>query len=145
MGWGLWNSQFLVSLPYRCYILNLVKIGPAVLEIEEEEVNAPHTTDDDGHQPIKIGHLSDSGDLIMKVRACICISHQMTKSKTKVFQFDLNSTNTVKRLLNLTGLEFGAKAFTEFFIMSKTGFAKPLKKTIINGWFKLLSCSKNLW
>ena len=96
----------------------MVKIGPAVLEIEEE-VNAQRTTDDDGHQPIAIGHLSDSGDLIMKVRACICISHQMTKSKTKVFQFDLNSTNTVKRLLNLTGLEFGAEAFTEFFVMRK--------------------------
>ena len=30
--WGSWNLQFLVSLPYKCYIPNLVKIGPVVLE-----------------------------------------------------------------------------------------------------------------
>ena len=27
-----WNLQFLVYLPYRCYILNLIKFGPVVLE-----------------------------------------------------------------------------------------------------------------
>ena len=32
LGGGSWNLQFLVSLPYRCYIPNLVKIGPGVLE-----------------------------------------------------------------------------------------------------------------
>ena len=32
LGWGSWNLQFLVSLPYRCYIPSLVKIGPIVLE-----------------------------------------------------------------------------------------------------------------
>ena len=35
LGWGggrSCNSQFLVSLPYRCYIPNLVKVGPVVLE-----------------------------------------------------------------------------------------------------------------
>ena len=31
-GLGSWNLQFLVFLPYRWYILNLVKIGPVVLE-----------------------------------------------------------------------------------------------------------------
>ena len=31
-GGGSWNLQFLVSLPYRCYIPNLVKIGSVVLE-----------------------------------------------------------------------------------------------------------------
>ena len=31
-GWRSWNLQFLVSLPYRCYTPNLVKIGPVVLE-----------------------------------------------------------------------------------------------------------------
>ena len=31
-GWGSWNLQFLVSLPYRCYIPNLVRIGPVVSE-----------------------------------------------------------------------------------------------------------------
>ena len=36
---------------------NLVKIGP---------VNARSTTDNDGRQPIAIGHLSDSGDLKIK-------------------------------------------------------------------------------
>ena len=29
---GLWILQFLVSLPYKCNIPNLVKIGPVVLE-----------------------------------------------------------------------------------------------------------------
>ena len=29
---GSWNLQFLVSLPYRCYVPNLVKIGSVVLE-----------------------------------------------------------------------------------------------------------------
>ena len=56
---GSWNLQFLVFLPYRCYILNLVKIGPVVLE----DVNSRRTSHDDGRQPIAIGHLSDSGDL----------------------------------------------------------------------------------
>ena len=33
LGWGgSWNLQFFVSLLYKCYIPNLVKIGPAVLE-----------------------------------------------------------------------------------------------------------------
>ena len=32
LGEGSWNLQFLVSLPYRCYTPNLVKIGPVVLE-----------------------------------------------------------------------------------------------------------------
>ena len=47
--------QFLLSIPYRCYISNLTKIGPVVLE--------KMLTDDDGRQPIALGHLCDSGDL----------------------------------------------------------------------------------
>ena len=50
MRWGQWNLQFLVSLPYTCYIPNLVKIGPVV-------VNARHTTHDDGRQPIAMSCL----------------------------------------------------------------------------------------
>ena len=53
---GPCNSQCLVSWTYRCYILNLVKIGPVILEKKM-------LTDDDGRQPIAIGHLSDSGEL----------------------------------------------------------------------------------
>ena len=56
LGGGSWNLQFFVSLPYRWYISNLVKIGPVVLEKKM-------LTNDDGRQPIAIGHLSDSGDL----------------------------------------------------------------------------------
>ena len=48
---GSGNLQFLVSLPYRCYIPNLVKFGPVVLE------------NNDGCQPIAIGHLSYSSTL----------------------------------------------------------------------------------
>ena len=45
-----------VSLPYRCYILNLVKIGPVVLE--------KMLRHNEQHKFIAIGHLSDSGDLL---------------------------------------------------------------------------------
>ena len=54
-GHEIYNLQFLISLPYRCYIPNLVRIGPVVAE----EKMLTH----DGRQPIAIGHLSDSGDL----------------------------------------------------------------------------------
>ena len=54
-GWP-WNLQFLVSLPFQCYISNLVKIGLV-------DVNGQRTMEDDRRQPITIGHLSDSGDL----------------------------------------------------------------------------------
>ena len=47
----------LVSFPYRCYIPNLVKIGPVILE---EKM----LTHDDERQPIAIGHPSYSGNLI---------------------------------------------------------------------------------
>ena len=43
-----------ISLPYRCYIPNLVKIGPVVLERK--------MLTDDGRHPIAVGYLSDSGD-----------------------------------------------------------------------------------
>ena len=62
-GRGSWNLQFLVSLPYRCYIPNLVTIGPVVLEKKILTHDGRRTTDDDGRQPKAIGHLSYSGDL----------------------------------------------------------------------------------
>ena len=63
---GSGNLQFLVSLPYRCYIPNLVKFGPVVSEEEMLMHDARRTTHHDGCQPIAIGHLSDSGDLKTK-------------------------------------------------------------------------------
>ena len=70
-GGGLWNLQFLISLPYRCYKLNLVKLAQFSVVLEK---NMLHVTDVvrhpnqrmtsyDGCQPIAIRHLSDSGDL----------------------------------------------------------------------------------
>ena len=61
LGWGPCDLQFLVSLPYRCYILNLVKIGPVVLKTMLTDDGRRRT------QPIAIGHLSDSGDLKIKM------------------------------------------------------------------------------
>ena len=61
LGWGSWNLQFLVSLPYGCCIPNLVKIGPVVLE--KMLTHDERTKDDDGRQPRAIGHLSYSDDL----------------------------------------------------------------------------------
>ena len=57
--------KFTIScpLPYRCYIQILIKISPVV-------VNALWMGDDDGRQPIAIGHLSDSGDLKMPKYVC---------------------------------------------------------------------------
>ena len=53
-GWGgSWNLQNLVSLPYRCYIPNLVKIGPVVLEKKMLTDDGRRTTHDDGRQPIE--------------------------------------------------------------------------------------------
>ena len=57
--------NFLVSLPYRCYIPNLVKIGPVVLEEKMLTQDARRTRDDDGCQHIAIGHLCYSGDLMI--------------------------------------------------------------------------------
>ena len=45
MGGGSWNLQFLVPLPYRCYIPNLVKIGQIVLE---KKTHVARRTTDDG-------------------------------------------------------------------------------------------------
>ena len=45
-GVGSWNLQFLVSLPYRCYIPNLVKIGSVVLEKKMLTDNGRRTTHD---------------------------------------------------------------------------------------------------
>ena len=52
--------NFLSRYPTDATNYNLIKIGPASSSWEED-VNA--RTDDDGHQPIAIGHLSDSSDL----------------------------------------------------------------------------------
>ena len=41
----------------------MVRIGPVVSEEKMLTHDARRTTDDDGRQPIAIGHLSDSGDL----------------------------------------------------------------------------------
>ena len=57
LGVGAMKFTVLVFLPNRCYISNLVKIGPVVFEKKM-------LTDDNGRQPIAIGHLSDSSDLI---------------------------------------------------------------------------------
>ena len=48
------HLQFLVSLPYKCYTPNLVKIDQEVLEKK--------MSTRDGRQLIAIGHLSDSGN-----------------------------------------------------------------------------------
>ena len=53
---------YIFSLPYRCYISNLVKIGPVALEKKILTHDGRWTTDDDGCQPIAIGHLSHSGN-----------------------------------------------------------------------------------
>ena len=54
--------KFLVSLAYRCYIPNLVKIGSAVLE-KMLTHDGRWSTDDDGRQHIAIGHPNDTCDL----------------------------------------------------------------------------------
>ena len=51
-GWGSWNLKFLVSLPYICYIPNLVKIG-------QVDVNGRRTANANS----SIYHRSNSGDL----------------------------------------------------------------------------------
>ena len=43
---------------------NLIKNGPVVPEKKMLKHDARRTTDDDGRQPIAIGHLCYSGDLI---------------------------------------------------------------------------------
>ena len=48
--WG----QFLVSLPYKCFIPNLIKIGLVVLEKVLTQ-DGRWMTYDDGRQPIAIG------------------------------------------------------------------------------------------
>ena len=53
-----------MSLPYRCYILNLAKIAPVVLEKKILTDDARRTLHD-GSQPIAIGHLNDLVDLKM--------------------------------------------------------------------------------
>ena len=57
-GGGSGNSQFFVSLSYRCYIPNLVKIGPVVLEKKMLTHDARRKTDDDGRRIIAIDQLT---------------------------------------------------------------------------------------
>ena len=61
--WGgrSWNLQFLFSLPNRCYILYLVKIGPVILEKKTLTLDQWRTTI--GRQFIVTDPLSDLGDL----------------------------------------------------------------------------------
>ena len=59
-GHGIYNYMF--SLPFICYIPNLVIFGPVVLEKMFTD-DGQRTTDDDGRQSIAIGHPSDLGDL----------------------------------------------------------------------------------
>ena len=78
LGWGSWNLQFLVSLRYRCYKPNKIKIRSSW-----EDVNARRMTDDDVRQPIAIGHQSYSSDLKIECLLCsmflsCCLSIQWT-------------------------------------------------------------------
>ena len=59
---GVMKFSILVSLSFRCYILNLVKVSPVILE-KMLTHDARGAMDDDGRQPIATGHLSDSGEL----------------------------------------------------------------------------------
>ena len=69
-GWGSWNLQVLVSLPYKCCIPYLVKIGPLVLEKKSFRHVARR-------QPIAICHLSYSGDLKPESRLFRkCVYHE---------------------------------------------------------------------
>ena len=53
LGLGVMQFKLLVSLPYRCYNPNLIKIGPVVLEKKMlMSMHASIVTDDDGRQPI---------------------------------------------------------------------------------------------
>ena len=62
LGMEVMKFLFLFSLPYGCYIPNLIKIGPVVFE-KMLTHDALRTIDDDGRQPIAIVHLINSGDL----------------------------------------------------------------------------------
>ena len=57
--WG--GGMKLVFLPYRCFMQNLAKIGPLVLEKKMFTNDARWTNDNNRGQTIVIGHLSDSG------------------------------------------------------------------------------------
>ena len=72
---GVMKLNISCLLPYICYKLNLVKIGPVVIEkkmlTDDAQVviekmltdDARRTPHEDGRQSIAIGHLSGSGDL----------------------------------------------------------------------------------
>ena len=69
-GWGSWNLQVLVSLPYKCCIPYLVKIGPLVLEKKSFRHVARR-------QPIANCHLSYSGDMKPESRLLrVCVYHE---------------------------------------------------------------------
>ena len=61
--WGWGYENVIVSLPYRCDIPNLVKIGPIVPKKKFLTQDGRRRTDGDGGQLIAIDYLSDSGDL----------------------------------------------------------------------------------
>ena len=68
--------KFLFSLPYRCYIPNLVRILEKRINGERRTTHdGRRKTDSDGRQSIGIGHLSDSGD----VKSSLGLSAQMTQ------------------------------------------------------------------
>ena len=54
------NIQFLFFLLYKCYT-DLPNSS------QEEDVNVRRTTDDDGHQRIAIGHLSDPRNIKIEI------------------------------------------------------------------------------
>ena len=74
---GSGNLQFLVSLPYRCYIPNFVKFDPVVLK------------NNGGCQPIAIGHLSYSSTsifILKEQRENTQIKRNQTSDKEDVSQ-----------------------------------------------------------
>ena len=85
VGWGSWNCKFYVSLPYRCYIPKLVKIGLVVFW--DEDVNGQPTTNYDGCQPIVIGHLSHLGDLKIQKARIMLIRRVLFRSRDSLFSF----------------------------------------------------------
>ena len=60
-GWGVMKFTISCLLTLQMLHTKFGKDWPS--SFWGEDVNAQPTTDDDGRQPIAIGHLSDSGDL----------------------------------------------------------------------------------
>ena len=112
---GSWNLQFLVSLPYRCYIPNLDMIGPVVIEKKM-------LTHDGRHQPIAIGHLSHSGDLKMcaVLHFCIPSGWKSLQACIYVYLFNCHENLQICRLycsILRNNLEFLIDFWTEDFAL----------------------------